>query len=168
MKKLLTNIEEGIDKVLNVIGIIMFLGVVGITFAQVLTRYVFQTPIASSEELSRIFFIWVSFLGAAMVMRHNEHIRLDVVKEYLGDVGSKILELFIQLLIMLFNVVMVTQGIYLMSITTRQVTSVTRIPMSYIYLIIPLSFGIMIIHGIAIMSRLLWELRNIEKKEHTT
>lgn len=164
MKKTLQAIEQGISKALNIVGIVMFLGVVGITFAQVLTRYVFRTPIASSEEMSRIFFIWISFLGAAMVMKENEHIRLDVVKEYLGSRGSLILELFIQLIILIFNTVMVTQGIYLMSITTRQVTSVTRIPMSYIYLIIPLSFGIMLIYGVAIMIRLVSELMNTQRK----
>ncbi len=158
MSKILKTVEHGISKALNIVGVIGFLGVLGITFAQVLTRYVLKTPLAASEELSRILFIWISFLGAAMVMKGNEHIRLDVVKEYIGHRMSLVLELCIQLLLFLFNFVMVVQGIYLMTITTRQVTSVTRIPMSYIYLIIPVSFGIMVVYGISIMIRLVSEL----------
>ncbi len=146
------------SKFLNIMGIVGFLGVLGITFAQVLTRYVLKTPLAASEELSRILFIWISFIGAAMVMKGNEHIRLDVIKEYLSVTMSLVLELAIQALLFLFNFVMVFQGIYLMSITTRQVTSVTRIPMAYIYIIIPLSFSIMLIYGIGIMVRLVKDL----------
>ena len=163
MNNFLKSVELGIGRALNLAGIVGFLGVLGITFAQVLTRYVLKTPLAASEELSRILFIWISFLGAAMVMKGNEHIRLDVVKEYIGVRMSLILELFIQVLLFLFNSVMVVQGIYLMTITTRQVTSVTRIPMSYIYLIIPLSFLIMMVFGIMIMIRLVSEFSENSK-----
>ena len=47
--------------------LLVFLMVVEVVvvFAQVVTRYVFHSPLAWSEELARYMFIWLVWIGAA-------------------------------------------------------------------------------------------------------
>jgi len=40
----------------------------GITFYQVITRYIFADPSSWSEELSRYISVWAIFLGAAIAL----------------------------------------------------------------------------------------------------
>lgn len=51
-------------------------GIVLLTFAQVLFRYVFQTSLAWTEELARFMFIWLAALGAAYAFKKRAHFLL--------------------------------------------------------------------------------------------
>ena len=48
-------------------------------FGNVVLRYGFNTGLDFSEELSRFFFIWITFLGAIIAMRENAHLGLDTL-----------------------------------------------------------------------------------------
>ena len=46
---------------------------------QVICRYCFDWPLAWAEELVRYTYIGVSFLGAAVAVRENSHICIDIL-----------------------------------------------------------------------------------------
>jgi TRAP-type transport system small permease protein len=58
-------------------------------FGNVVLRYGFNSGIDFSEELSRFFFIWITFLGAVIAMRENAHLGLDTVIRLLPRAGKK-------------------------------------------------------------------------------
>ena len=68
------------DNFLEMTALFAFIGLIFLTLFQVLSRYIFTVPIAFSEEVGRFLFIWISFLGAAIVMKKNAHIRLDLLQ----------------------------------------------------------------------------------------
>jgi TRAP-type C4-dicarboxylate transport system permease small subunit len=43
-----------------------------------------------SEELSRIMFVWLTFIGAVVVARENAHLGVDVLVARFGDRGRKV------------------------------------------------------------------------------
>ncbi|MBP1779273.1 MAG: dicarboxylate transporter subunit DctM [candidate division NC10 bacterium] len=47
------------------------------TILQVVARYVFNSPVTWSEELSRFVFIWSVFLGAGVMVRYGGHVSVD-------------------------------------------------------------------------------------------
>ena len=47
-----------------------------ILFAGVISRYVFNAPLAWSDELASILFLWLAMLGAVIALRRDEHMRL--------------------------------------------------------------------------------------------
>lgn len=69
--------------------------IVVIMGAQVIMRYLFKNSLPWSEELSRYFFIWFTFLGISFAVRNHSHIRIDIFEtffpvlkkplEYIGD-----------------------------------------------------------------------------------
>lgn len=73
-------------------GLMVFLlaGMVVMVFGNVVLRYLFDTGIDVSEELSRFFFVWLTFIGAVVVGRENAHLGVETLVARLGDKGRKI------------------------------------------------------------------------------
>lgn len=132
---------------LEVLAGIAFIGLILLTFFQVVARYLLQAPITFSEEMGRFLFIWVSFLGAAIVMKHDQHIRLDLLHQIPPKLKC-IIDILVFLAIFCFSALVFVQSIKLVSLTGRQIAPVSRIPMSYIYLNIPISAFFMCIYSI--------------------
>jgi len=151
IEKILTT-RDSIDRLFKILAIIIFLFVILLTISQVVSRYFLKLPIAFSEEVSRFLFIWISFLGAAMVMKDDEHIRLDIITEKLSPFGQLILKNIIQGMILIFSVVVTGHGIKLLHVAAKQVAPVSRISMGIVYAVIPLSFALMAIYSFCIMT----------------
>jgi len=43
-----------------------------------------------SEEMSRIVFVWLTFIGAVVVMRENAHLGVDTLVALFGDTGRRL------------------------------------------------------------------------------
>ncbi len=56
---------------------LLLAGMVVLVFGNVVLRYALNTGITYSEELSRIFFVWLTFLGAVVAMREHAHLGVD-------------------------------------------------------------------------------------------
>ena len=58
-------------------------------FGNVVLRYVFNTGITLSEELSRWLFVYLVFLGAVVAMREHAHLGMDALVKRLPPAGKK-------------------------------------------------------------------------------
>ena len=75
-------------KALDALLALLLAGMVAMVFGNVVLRYVFNDGIVVSEELSRIFFVWLTFLGAIVAMRENAHLGMDNVVRRLPRSGQ--------------------------------------------------------------------------------
>ena len=64
---------------LRVIVGVAFGTIVVLTIAQVFFRFVLDSPLIWSEELSRLLLVWVTFLGAAVIAWDGRHLSVDVL-----------------------------------------------------------------------------------------
>ena len=73
-------------------GLMVFLlaGMVVMVFGNVVLRYLFDTGIDVSEEMSRFFFVWLTFVGAVVVGRENAHLGVETLVAKLGETGRKV------------------------------------------------------------------------------
>ncbi len=53
--------------------------IVVLTIAQVIFRFVFNSPLVWSEELARLLLVWVTFLGGAVVCWDGTHLNVDAL-----------------------------------------------------------------------------------------
>ncbi|MCD4769486.1 MAG: TRAP transporter small permease [Bacteroidales bacterium] len=137
-----------IDKVLEIILVIIMSVLVLDVLWQVVSRYVLSSPSSFTDELAGFLLIWVGLLGAAYVAGKNEHLAIDLMLQRSGPARKKILNMIINVSIILFSFfVFVTGGIWL--VYTRfalEVKSASlEIPLGYVYLILPLS-GLLIVY----------------------
>lgn len=65
-----------------------------LVFGNVVLRYAFDSGIAVSEELSRLLFVWLIFLGAILASVQRAHIGFDALVERLPLKGRKALVVF--------------------------------------------------------------------------
>jgi len=58
-----------------------------LVFSNVVLRYVFNSGIATSEELSRWLLVWLTFLGAIVALRQHAHLGVDTLIRALPPKG---------------------------------------------------------------------------------
>jgi len=58
-----------------------------LVFSNVVLRYVFNSGIAISEELSRWLLVWLTFLGAIVALRQHAHLGVDTLVRALPPRG---------------------------------------------------------------------------------
>ena len=135
-----------ISKILEVILVFIFAILVIDVLGQVFSRYVLNTSFAFTEELARFSLIWLSILGAAYLNAKREHLSMDFLYQKFSPKNKKKALLIIELLIILFAVVVMVIGGFNLVYTTLhlgQLSGTLRIPLGYIYAILPFS-GILI------------------------
>ena len=71
--------------------LILLLGtMIVLVFGNVVLRYLFNSGITLSEEVSRFLFMWVTLIGALLVMKDNAHLGMSSVVDRLGEKGKRI------------------------------------------------------------------------------
>lgn len=131
-------------KILGVCMVFLFALMTVIGTYQIVTRYFFNKPSTVSEELLTYTFTWMALLASAFVFGKRDHMRMGFLADKFTGPGRKWLEAAIDgLTFLLAAVVMVYGGISITRLTMIQTTASLRIPMGYIYMIVPV-VGILI------------------------
>lgn len=131
-------------RILGLFIIILFVIMTIIGTYQIVTRYFFGKPSTVSEELLTYAFTWMALLASAYVFGKRDHMRMGFLADQLTGPARKALEVAIDALTFAFSaVVMVYGGIAITKLTLIQKTASLRVPMGYIYIIVPVA-GILI------------------------
>jgi TRAP-type C4-dicarboxylate transport system permease small subunit len=64
--------------------------IVVLIFSNVVGRYVLGSSFAGAEELSRLLFVWLVFLGAILTLRRRAHLGVELVQARLPRWARKI------------------------------------------------------------------------------
>lgn len=105
----MNKIVDGYFHVLRVAIALCLAAMVILVFGNVVLRYGFNTGITVSEELSRWFFVYLTFLGAIVAMREHGHLGVDTLVRRLPPGGKKAC-LVVSQLLMLFATLLLLRG----------------------------------------------------------
>jgi len=145
MKELFTTIKKIMTKLLAAIATILLSVMTLLVLYQVFTRYILNSPAAFTEELVRYFLIWTGFIGAAYAFITREHMCLVLVRDNLKPEQKRMLMIFIDVLILVFAIFVITIGGFKLAMSAQKVFSaLLGIPRSLVYAIAPIS-GLFII-----------------------
>ena len=67
-------------------------------FGNVALRYLFNSGINVSDELSRLAFVWMIFLGSVLALREHQHIGVTMLVERFGPAARRVTHVLCQLL----------------------------------------------------------------------
>jgi TRAP-type transport system small permease protein len=87
-------------KLLDALIAILMFGMVVLVFGNVVLRYGFNSGITVSEEVSRWLFIWMTFLGAIVLLKDRKHLGTDMLVGRLPPAGKRICLVISQLLML--------------------------------------------------------------------
>jgi TRAP-type C4-dicarboxylate transport system permease small subunit len=117
-------------RVLELINGLCLAVMVVMVFVNVVLRYLFGTGIAASEELARLAFVWLIFIGAVLALRERGHIGVDMMVRRLSPRGRRLC-LLINDIVMLWVLWLLGSGSWEQTIIgLTDVTPVTGIPVA--------------------------------------
>jgi len=138
---------KGVRSILYGFSVVAMSVMLVIIFAQVVTRYLFNYTPEWSEELARFLFVWVVFLGSALIMGESGHLAVQFLPDkFKGKAFGTILDVIINVCGYVFIILLLTQGWKMTSIMTFQRAPGLDIPMSWVYVIIPVSCVLMLLY----------------------
>ncbi|PWC87432.1 C4-dicarboxylate ABC transporter permease [Azospirillum sp. TSH100] len=78
---------DGYVFVLKVAIVACLAGMLVLVFGNVVLRYGFNSGITVSEELSRLLFVWMTFMGAVVALHKHGHLGMDTMVALLPRTG---------------------------------------------------------------------------------
>ena len=128
------------DKFEEIIGVIMLAVCLSLIFIGVVMRLTLKSGIPWQEELSRILYVLVVYVGASYGMKTKDHIRVTFVREMLPPLGKKIMEIFTDIVWVGFNVLVILFSFQVYPKLQRFIgeSAILEIPLHYIFLTVPI------------------------------
>lgn len=143
-----------VEKIYNSVLILLTTSMFIVVSYNVFMRFVINQSVGWADELSRFIFIWISFLGAVLAYRSDEHVGLGfLVAKIRSQKLLRAVMVLQQLLVLLVLVFLAWYG-YKASTTVMNVSPALAIPMSWVYLIVPFCAFLMCLIGIGKLVRL--------------
>jgi TRAP-type C4-dicarboxylate transport system permease small subunit len=125
--------------------IAMLAAMSAMVFANVALRFTTGVSILWVEEVSRYLMIWLTLLGAGMVLRYGGHVGIETLQEALPRRAAAIRGA-ITVLLAAFFVFMVAVGARYAWLAWGQTTPVLGIPIGAVYLALPFGFALLLAH----------------------
>jgi TRAP-type transport system small permease protein len=93
-------LEDAFFSALEKLLVVLLACMVIMVFGNVVLRWTVNSGIEVSEEMSRFFFVWLTFIGAVVVARENAHLGVDALTGKLGPKGRLVCMVASDLLIL--------------------------------------------------------------------
>ena len=141
-------ITNAISKMLQRIE--MFVGctclalLLGLMLFNAAGRYLFDFPVVWSDEMNGFFFVWMGFLSTAYVMGEDNHMRVTGLVDMMPRRVKYVLRTIMNVIMIAVFAYYIPGFIKLMGRVTF--SGLLRLPLKYVYSILPICFVLMIIH----------------------
>ena len=147
MKKLcrgLTTVNHALQKAEMVLGCLCLATLFIVMIVNAALRYLFKSGLNWSDELNGFLFVWFGFLAAAYAMSNQTHLNITAIVLWLPRAVQLFLRAVMDLIMIVMFVLYLPPLNNLMS--TLPISNVMRIPLEFIYVILPISFLLMCYH----------------------
>lgn len=141
------------EGMVNSVAVTLFSAMVAVTALGVFFRYVLNAALPWAEEADRYLFIWLSFVGASITMRHKAHIAVDILVRYVTPGLRRGVAMLSQVGVLAFLVVVFQASQPVIEVTSHTRSTATDIPMSWVYLAVPVGCILIGIETVRLMVR---------------
>ncbi len=140
-----------IDDAFSYVGVGVFILLTVVVFVQVVLRYFFSTTLVWGEELCRFAFIWMAYIGFTSCMRHDSHLKVDVITEKLYGKPKTILYVVTMLISFGFFIFVAYWGYDMLTLVrdSEQVALTLPLPLIFVWGSIPVAFALAGLHALA-------------------
>ena len=130
--------RSGVEKIMHLVEnlhikliIILFSALLVIITVAVIARN-YGIPIMWTDELSKILFVWLTFLAAALAVFQGGHLALDLFRKFIER--YRILVIGINIFSIAILAALIRPTLQVIKLGATSFTSMLRIPWSYLYL----------------------------------
>jgi TRAP-type C4-dicarboxylate transport system permease small subunit len=118
--------------------------------ANVLSRYTDWYRILWAEDVVKVLFLWVVFLGGAIAVKYEAHVRMSTLSDRLGRRGRAGLlwDRAIRLSPVTMGALLLILGVRIVEISMRRELPTLQISAGYFSTVVPLSGALMIVYAV--------------------
>ncbi|MGG2201032.1 MULTISPECIES: TRAP transporter small permease [Paenibacillus] len=137
--------------IINVLMALCLTAMAILVFGNVVLRYLFDSGITWSDEMSRFLFVYLVFFGAIVAVKDNEHLGVDTLVKKLPPFLKRVVYMASNAVVV-YMLYLVGEGSWkmtLLSVHTR--APATQLPLSFVYfvgVIASVCMGIILISNI--------------------
>jgi len=135
------------------IGGITMLAITLVLFAGVVWRYFFVDPLTWSDEISRLLFVWLAFVGAAVGVKRGSHSAVAFFEARMPAHWRRVMALIALAAIAVMACVLLYAGAVETAENTGQLMPVTRVSRGWQYAAVPFSGALMLIYLVPLALR---------------
>ena len=126
-----------------IVGVLL-LAIVLITIWQVFSRYILNSPLSWSDEVAQLLLVWAAFLGSAVGIKRNSHLKIDFATALLPTPARRFATLLVNVLVLVVAISMTVYGWQFYFNTANDTSTSLGFPRNLFYLPIPISGMLMI------------------------
>ena len=141
IRRALGNIVEGVL-------LVMMVALCADVFLGVFSRYVLARTFTWYDEIARLLFVWIVFLGAAVGVKRGVHFRLHLLVDRFPRTLRRATVIFGVLVVMGFGWILIQQGWKLVELGQFQQTPVMGLPKQYVYASVPVGGALVILFSL--------------------
>ena len=143
-------IDKLLDRMVQAIELLLalaFIAAVLLNFTNVLGRYLLGVSLLGSDEVQVFIIVAMTFLGAAVVARRQEHLRMDVLVKHAPQPLRFMLRIFEQILLIVLAGFVVRQSAFYATQMFRlgRTSDMASIPMWIPHGTVTLGFALMLL-----------------------
>jgi|GEM_PF-3170226 len=147
----LSKISKIVNKWVEVLATVLGMTMIGVMLLAIFMRYILHLSPIWAAELTQFLFIWTMFLGITVLARKEKHICIEIFRERGTPLMKQLSDLVSRGVILVFSVFILIEGSSLAWISMSQVSLDMRFPMGIVYIVIPLSGALMILHVVTLL-----------------
>ncbi len=118
---------------LEILLILLLAGMALMVFGNVVLRYGFNSGLNVSDELSRYFFVWLTFIGAVVAFREHGHLGVETLVAMFGRKGRIVCMILSNLVIIGCSAIFFWGTWVQLPINSSMVAPVTGLSMAWVY-----------------------------------
>ena len=141
---LLRALSQLVEGLLLVMMVLLSLDV----FLGVFSRYVIGRTFTWYDEIARLLFVWIVFLGAAVGVRRTAHFRLHLLVDRLPAGGRRVAQVVGVVVLIGFGLLLIQQGWKLVELGQFQRTPVMGLSKQYVYASVPAGGALIILYSL--------------------
>lgn len=128
-------LEKLLEKLIGILTGVMVL----LLIAQVTTRYIFQGSMYWAGEMATWVFVWITFLGTALLYRQKGHTIVDLVDYMFPEQVRKGLEVFVNIVVAVFLGVLFYYALPVVKSYSNQYATSIHLSRGLMFLPLPVS-----------------------------
>lgn len=131
--KVLKWVDENLEETILVVLLLLMSVAMG---AQIVARYIFNSPLSWSEELSRFLFVWSGFLSISYCFKKQISIKIEQLVSFLPEKVAAMFKIIEKAIMLVFYFYMVPFAwtYFNSALTSGQLSPAMQIPMCIIYI----------------------------------
>jgi TRAP-type C4-dicarboxylate transport system permease small subunit len=138
----------GINRLVTVFTGLMMHVLVIMVALQVFSRFVIESALPWTEELARLSFIWLCFLGLSVCVFEKSNLGIEFIYNRVGPSGKKSLSIIVEVLMLFLFGIITIFGAKLLVMVSMQISPTMGYNMAYAYLPVQLGGALSFIYTV--------------------